>query len=204
VAAKALRLDINGMKVYKVDHAEDWRPHMKKEYNPKHFQLEDENGDYFSVDHWPDGMTISKDAIEEEGWKLAPCIWYPPTEYDRKDGKHIKRGAHYSEGRRESTGSMKSMQKENQRLPDHLKEPFINYVYAKHKGLDCTNQRSSLIGAFDQSVIDSSELLQETVVVGFDYINNAWKLGFTIDDEEQLVIIEALNKEIFNHTIVTL
>ncbi len=205
MAKKALRLVTNGTKEYIVDSAEDWVPRIKKELNPMHFQLDDENGDYFSIDHWPEGRKISWEMIKEEGWQTDPCTWNSGTTYTKENGVVVTRGPSFSKGRRASGGSMKALlQEDDARLPEHLIPSYMNFFRSwKNKG-DYSKEVTSLIGAIDRCADLTPEILQITNIAAIDYVRHAWKLGFKFNEEEELEIFQLLNKEVFNHTTVTL
>ena len=195
---KALKLQTNGSKLYKVISASSITSLMIEDYAPRFIQLYDEDQVLIDVDHFENGKIFTIEEIEMYDWTINPCSWKAPTSYVNKKGATIERQAHFTQGAAEGTGSIKPLL--NNRMPTSLQKDVKTFFGSVEAGMDISAASDALVGGIDALRGLTEELYYELQSVMLDYWKTCKGGNRALTEDQALELHEALDKNVLRHT----
>jgi len=201
MSKKALKLQTNGNKTYKVVSADQLSRMVIEDYSPRFVQLYDEDGVKIDVDTFENGKTYSIEEIEMYGWTTNPCAWYPPTTYTRKGREGtVSKSAYFTTGAAEGTGSIKNLLQSSPRVPNSLQKDVKTFFSLVEKGLDISAASDSLVGGIDALRGLTENRYYELQAVMLDYWQKCDGGNPRLDDEGRVELFQHLDQHVLKHT----
>ena len=201
MSKKALKLQTNGNKTYKVVSADQLSRMVIEDYSPRFVQLYDEDGVNIDVDTFENGKTYSIEEIEMYGWTTNPCAWYPPTTYTRKGREGtVSKSAYFTTGAAEGTGSIKNLLQSSPRVPNSLQKDVKTFFSLVEKGLDISAASDSLVGGIDALRGLTENTYYELQAVMLDYWQKCDGGNPRLDDEGRVELFQHLDQHVLKHT----
>ncbi len=199
MSKKALKLQTNGNKTYKVVSADQLSSMVIDDYSPRFVQLYDEDDVQIDVDTFENGKTYSIEEIEMYGWTTNPCTWSPSSTFTRK-GQTVYRSAYFTTGAAEGTGSIKKLQQSSPRLPTSLQKDVKTFFSLAEKGLDISAAADSLVGSIDTLRGLTENTYYELQAVMLDYWQKCDGGNPRLDDEGRVELFQHLDQHVLRHT----
>ena len=201
MSKKALKVQTNGDKTYKVVSANQLNRMVIEDYSPRFVQLYDEDDIKVDADTFEDGQIFSIEEIEMLGWTTNPCGWYPPSSYTRKDREGtIYKNAYFTDGATEGTGSIKNLLKPSPRVPGSLENDVKTFFSLVEKGLDISAASDALVGGIDALRGLTENRYYELIPVMLDYWQKCDGGNPRLDDEGRVELFQHLDQHVLKHT----
>ena len=198
MAIKALKLQTNENKAYKVVSALSITSLMVEDYSPRFVQLYDESDVMIDIDDFDDGKVFTVEEIEKYQWRTNPCAWRRPTTVVQKDGLEYLRNPYFTNGAAEGTGSIKELRRG--RVPTSLRRDTKRFFGLAEAGLDISAASDALVGGIDALRGLTEDKYYELQSVLLSYWKTCKGGNRNLSEEKELELYAILDEKVLKHT----
>lgn len=194
MSQKALKVQTNGSKAYKVVSAKHFSRLVMDEYKPRFVQVHDQYG-LVEVDDSDDGKIYTIEEIEKLVYKVVPCSWRPPS----TDKNGVERQACFTNGNAEGAGSIKEL-REKSKVPSSIKDDVKAFFRAVKSGCNLSVVSESLVGGIDALQGLDEEYYHELQGAMFNHYKKCKGGDPTLTEEDEVKLHDILYENVLQFT----
>jgi len=195
MSQKALKVQTNGSKAYKVVSAENFSKLVMADYNPRFVQIYDQYNERVEADDLDDGKIFTIEEIEKLGHKAVSCLWKPSS----TDKNGVERKAHFTTGSAEGAGSIRAL-REDQRVPSSIKDAVKAFFIAVKNGSSLSAVSEDLVGGIDGLNGLDEEYYYQLIAVMFGHYKKCKGGDPTLTEEDEVKLHDILYENVLQFT----